>query len=174
MALKYSKKALLLTVAALFAWWHWHVPDIARADGPPELWEMEAAKADQPVMSVDRLRAQYASNNSEFFNDRLPKDVVIDYSESDGENMATTMKFSDGTFHIALNPEYAGAKRVAEYLLLHEACHVAVWDRLHKDNNQVLSWQEEHGPVWRACMLKIDAVGGFRQIFIDSYVEKIP
>lgn len=175
MALKYSKKALLLTVAALFAWWHWHVPDIARADGPPELWGMEAAQVGTPpVMTIAQVEKQYAAYNSEFFNDRLPKNVVIDYGEEDSKNMATTSRFSDGTFHIALNPQYVGAQRVVDYLLLHESCHVAVWDRLHKDNDHVLSWEEEHGPVWRACMLKIDAVGGFRQIFIDSYVEKIP
>lgn len=146
-----NKTLIVIIGVALFAWW-------GLTNKPP-------------YMTVERLQRQYASNNAEFFNDRLPKDIVIDYGENSDEFMATTVRWSDGTFHIALNPRYAGAERVAEYLLLHESCHVAVWDEVHAGSNDKITQKKEHGPAWRACMLNIDAAGGFRQIFIDSFEE---
>lgn len=113
-------------------------------------------------MTVEQLQNQYAVDNDRFFDDKLPKKVVIDYGETNPQYMATTA-FRENEFHISLNPTFARAERVDKYLLLHEACHMDTW-----------SEGVEHGPDWRVCMLKIDAQGGFREIFIDEYQEKMP
>jgi predicted SprT family Zn-dependent metalloprotease len=112
-------------------------------------------------MTAAQLRTQYDNDNDRFFNNKLPKDVMIDYGETGSEYMATTAAVGD-TFRISFNPSYAKSERVDEYLLLHEACHIATW-----------KYGVSHGPEWRICMLQIDAQGGFREIFIDGYQEKI-
>lgn len=113
-------------------------------------------------MSVKQLHNLYESNNHQFFDNKLPNNVVIDFDEKNPDDMATTTREDSGMFRISFNPTFSKATRVEEYLLLHEACHIAVWGNT------------EHGPKWRACMLGIDAQGGFREIFIDGYREKMP
>lgn len=113
-------------------------------------------------MTIEQLQNQYSEDNDRFFNNKLPKKVTIDYGETDPRYMATTVLKDDG-FHISLNLAFARAERVDQYLLLHEACHIETW-----------SEGSQHGPDWRVCMLKIDAQGGFREIFIDEYEEKMP
>lgn len=113
-------------------------------------------------MTVEQLQSQYSSNNDRFFDNKLPKKVVIDYSETNPLYMATTTEHEDG-FHISFNRAFARAGRVDEYLLLHESCHIVAW-----------SDGVGHEARWRTCMLGIDAQGGFREIFIDGYKEKMP
>jgi hypothetical protein len=148
------------------------IASIASADAPEEFQPQAAEIGLAPRMSLKDVYKQYAANNDEFFDGKLPRDVTIDYEEHDDKNMATTDVWTDGTFHISLNPHYAVAERTTEYLLLHEECHVAVWDKTH--NAKGISTENDHGPAWRACMLNIDAAGGFRRIMIDGYQEKMP
>lgn len=112
-------------------------------------------------LTAAQLKKLYDLDNNRFFDSKLPKNVVIDYNEMNPLYMATTNIMGDGLFHISLNPDYAKAERVEEYLLLHEACHIKTWsDTLH-------------GPKWRTCMLGLDAQGALREIFVDNYQEKI-
>ncbi|HXQ38134.1 MAG TPA: SprT-like domain-containing protein [Anaerolineales bacterium] len=113
-------------------------------------------------MTTTQLHAQYEQDNERFFNNRLPKNTIIDYGETDPQYMATT-SLAGNTFRISFNPVYAKSERLDEYLLFHEACHIVTWRH-----------GVDHGPEWRTCMLKIDVQGGFREIFIDGYQEKMP
>lgn len=105
---------------------------------------------------LDRV---YASNNSEYFSDKLPKDVVIDWSEKEEESMAVT-EVDYGRFHIKLNPFYVRADRTAWLVLLHEQCHIETWDEALKG--------EEHGHKWQLCMLRLEMSGAYRPILIDG------
>lgn len=106
------------------------------------------------------LNVWYDEYNETYFATRLPHDVVIDYSET-GPFMATTMKMSDGRFHIAFNEKYVASPRVAHIILLHEMCHVKTWE------------ENGHGRLWRSCMLSLDASGAFRAELIDGYREEM-
>lgn len=114
----------------------------------------------------------YAAYNEEYFNNTLPKDVVIDWGLSGEESIATTIRMSDKRFHIAFNDFYARAERVAHTTLLHEMCHIPTYDEdegadgAFPDLTQI---QRTHGPQWRACMLRIDGMGAFRRELIDGY-----
>lgn len=107
------------------------------------------------------LDRRYASNNSEFFDDKLPKDTVIDWAEHGSDNMATTSVLPDGRFHIAFNEKYCLADRTAHMVLLHEQCHVRTFSEITSDP------RTEHGPRWRTCMLNLYQQGAFKNELID-------
>jgi hypothetical protein len=109
-------------------------------------------------VTVKSLKRSYAEYNAEYFENKLPKDTIIEYNLDDSNFVALTSKFSDGRFHIGFNPAYTGADRFADLVMLHEMCHV--------DN-----WGDNHGRKWRACMIELDLRGAFREELIDSYEE---
>lgn len=119
--------------------------------------------------STKKLQETYAGFNGQYFQNSLPKDVVIDYSEYNPEYAATTRPLPDGRFHIAINETYAGAERMLLITILHEECHVKTWDL-----DMGAGGNDMHGKHWRACMLQLDAQGVFREIIIDGYREKMP
>jgi len=94
----------------------------------------------------------YQEFNEQYFNNRLPKDTIIDYAES-GPNIATTDLMSSKRFHIAFNEKYASSERIVREIMLHEQCHIKVWP---KDGNwSVEDYQTEfHSKKWRTCMLR--------------------
>lgn len=108
------------------------------------------------------LNKYYDGSNSEFFDGKLPKDVIIDWGEYDIDKMASVTKLPSGKFHIAFNERYSAADRVARMTLLHEECHIATWDELAKN---------QHGPRWRTCMLNLYQVGAFKKDLIDGHDE---
>lgn len=123
----------------------------------------------EPAVSITGLTLSYAGANDEYFGGKLPKNVTITLDETNSGFMASTMVHSDGTFWIQFNPKYTAAERVANITLLHEMCHIKVWPQTHDD-----MFADDHGPLWRGCMLSLDAQGAFRQQIIDGYREKTP
>lgn len=116
------------------------------------------AKVDLPK-DLDKW---YSIYNSEFFNDKLPKDTVIDWGEYDLDRMGSTSVLPDGRFHIAFNEKYCLADRTARMILLHEDCHIATFTETTRDSK---TW---HGPRWRTCMLNLYQVGAFKKDLIDG------
>ena len=106
------------------------------------------------------LEKSYADFNAQYFKERLPKDVIIDYELHDSEFMALTQREGSGRFRITFNPYYLTAERNADLTMLHEQCHVK-------------NWGDEHGNKWRSCMIQLDLAGAFREQLIDSYQEKM-
>jgi hypothetical protein len=98
--------------------------------------------------------------NSEYFGDKLPKDIVIDWNERDDHNMATTTTLPDGRFHIALNEKYCLATRIAHVTLLHEDCHVLTFSEVEDG--------KEHGPRWKTCMVNLSQQHAFENELIDD------
>jgi hypothetical protein len=123
---------------------HISVPAIAKIDLPKDL---------------DKL---YAADNSEYFDDKLPRNTVIDWDEHDGTRMASTQVLPDGRFHIAFNKKYCLSERVVRIVLKHEECHIATFSEITRDA------KTEHGPRWRTCMLNLYQVGGFKRELIDG------
>lgn len=140
-----TRTKILIAVAAALVYFYcqqrFMAPCSTRSDLPKDL---------------DKYYSQY---NSEFFNDTLPRDVVIDWGEYNTDRLASTSKLSDGRFHIAFNEQYTSAGRVARLVLLHEQCHIATW------SEQPL----EHGPRWRTCMLNLYQQGAFKADLIDGH-----
>jgi len=111
------------------------------------------------VERCEGLKVWYDQYNEQYFQNKLPHDTVIDFSEH-GPYMATTST-SDGVhFRIAFNEKYAVAARYDHVTLLHEMCHIATPG---EEEN------EGHGPRWRTCMLVVEAEGAFRAALIDGY-----
>lgn len=118
--------------------------------------------ATNPTLTISELHLWFNAFDDEYFNGRLPKDTVIDYTEFDDRWMATTDYWeSDQKFHIRLNKKWTAASRVSLETLLHESCHIETW---HED--------ALHGSRWRNCMLRLDRVGAFRELIIDDYTEE--
>ncbi len=115
---------------------------------------------EKTVVTVEELQATYRTYNLTEFGGKLPTDTIIDFDEKDPDNMASTSQEADGQFHISFNHKFVAGVRVMNLTMLHEQCHIATWGN-------------KHGREWRACMLKLDAAGVFREIIIDGYRETI-
>lgn len=139
---------VLITIALAVLYFaltqHFSAPAIARADLPKDL---------------DKW---YSIYNSEFFDDKLPKDTVVDWGEYNNDRMGSTSILPDGRFHIALNEKYCLAERTARMVLKHEECHVSTFSEVTHDS------KTEHGPRWRTCMLNLYQVGAFKRDLIDG------
>jgi hypothetical protein len=108
----------------------------------------------------------YAIYNDAYFQNRLPKIIVIDLLEPNDKFMASTMCDDIGVnCKMHFNLKYVSADRIAKITLKHEMCHVKTWMR----DMDFLGVQNDHGPIWRSCMLQLDMQGAFRQDIIDGY-----
>lgn len=139
---------LLAVGAVLLQWAHDGYVDKARH-----------ARLGKPCLA---LNMWYDEFNDEYFENDLPKNVVIDYGITGNEDeIAATSQLPDGRFHIAFNEDYARAPRVAHVFLIHEMCHIKTWGEI-----------AEHGSRWRTCMLVVDAEGAHRSQLIDGYTNQ--
>ena len=145
--MKHKLRLLIFIVAALT----WLLAIGASRKGPKIV-------AHANIEGQTELDKKYAEYNELYFDNKLPKDTLIDHSES--IQMASTMKMSNGRFHIAFNDKYTLAERVSRSTLLHEQCHIQTWSEQKA---------AEHGPRWRTCMLTLDIQGIFRRLTIDEY-----
>ncbi len=151
-------KALLAIVLAVICWW------LFGCGGGPKIPSTPIVAND--AVTVSYLEKLYATDNEEFFRNKLPKNPRIDLLEE--QNMATTMCSDDGKDCVVkFNLKYVAARRVADFTILHEMCHIKVWGKEVDDFGQKVI----HGKLWRSCMLQLDQVGVFREIIIDNYQE---
>ena len=110
--------------------------------------------------SETNLNDFYQTANNAYFGDRLPKDTILDWTETRSLYMATTTKVGSG-FHVAFNPAYIASTRYIHLTEYHEMCHIESW----------IERPDEHGPKWRTCMLRLETAGAFRREIIDGYKE---
>jgi hypothetical protein len=134
-------------------------------DNGPIRVELPLVPAQKSIGGPYDLKAIYSEFNEQYFYNRLPKDVLIDFSETENY-MATTIMMSDERFHIRFNPKYVNAERVVRETMLHEQCHIKTfkWELSLEDIRT-----KQHGREWRACMLQLDTQGAFRRELIDYY-----
>ena len=129
--------------------------------GPEVVVANAAIYTPKSTVTTAYLEDLYKTDNETFFQNKLPS-VSINLLEMKGTAMATTVCDESATeCELKFNLKYVAAKRVANFTMLHEMCHVKTWD---KDS-------DSHGKVWRTCMLQLDSVGAFREILIDNYSE---
>jgi len=114
----------------------------------------------------DNLYIWYAGYNDEYFGDNLPRDTVITQEKIDSDSLANTVfNKSDKRFHIRFNSMYPIGSRLSHLILLHEQCHIETYDEPMNDNDA----EPDHGPRWRACMLRLETMGAWRRLLIDNY-----
>jgi hypothetical protein len=111
---------------------------------------------------TEYLVGRYEIYNSEYFKDKLPKDTVIDFSETRDAFVALTTKLPDGRYHIAFNRKYVRTPDFGDLILLHESCHIPTYDYYDRVDGF-------HGKEWRACMTELDLQGAFRYELIESF-----
>jgi hypothetical protein len=115
------------------------------------------------------LQQTYGWYNSEYFDDTLPRDVVLDWSATGDDEMAHTTHSLGGRFNISFNDRYTEAERVANETMLHEQCHIKTWGNVVTPEEVMTG---RHTRAWRACMLELDLKGAFRHEIIDYYDGK--
>lgn len=117
------------------------------------------------------MRVLYTTYNDAYFQNRLPKNTVVDMLEPNPDYMASTTCDNDAC-EIHFNQDYVVAARTAKLTMLHEMCHVKTWGKDETTFGEVTE-QIQHGRRWRSCMLELDAEGANREILIDNYHEDI-
>lgn len=105
----------------------------------------------------DNLDAWYAGFNHQYFQDELPKTVVITKTLDDDRFMALTF-YENGRYHIALNPRYNISTKVERMNILHESCHI----RMFVEGEEEF---DDHGPKWQSCMLELAEKGAFASLW---------
>lgn len=157
---------ILLTIALAVLVWSLFGCRNPEGPGGSEVSAPRTIVFTKTVVTAAYLKDLYRINNETFFQNKLPKDSEINLSEE--TDMASTMCQDDGTECVVkFNLKYVLAKRVADFTMLHEQCHIKIWNKELDSFGQ----QVEHGKVWRTCMLQLDAAGAFREIIIDGYSE---
>lgn len=110
------------------------------------------------IFSQDRhLDEWYASYNHTYFQDELPKTVVITRNLQDDRFMAIT-DYSDGYYHIGINPRFNLSTKTERINLLHEQCHILGFVE-HDDEF------DQHGPKWQQCMHNLANQGAFNDLW---------
>ena len=113
----------------------------------------------KPIRSDDRhLDTWYATYNHEYFQDELPKNVVITRNLTDDSFSAFTF-YTDNWFHIAINPRLNIDPGAEKMTLLHESCHIYI-AVTHEDNEP-----NNHGPKWQACMHRLANENAFESLW---------
>lgn len=150
-----TKILITVTLAFLTSWVFEHFQD-------PSPQEPSSASFDD---LNEHLNHQFEAYNSAYFQDRLPKNTIIDFSETRDLYTSVTERLPDGRYRIAFNKKYVRATTIADIILLHESCHIPTYD----DYDSVEGY---HGKEWRACMLELDMQGAFRHELIYAFQGK--
>jgi hypothetical protein len=150
--MKTRYKILITIVLAILAVWLQGLMDKV-----PEHETEAIANLTNDGPTVPDLLGFYETYNEEFFQNKLPRNTVVDWSETDSHLMARVRE-TNGVFHIGLNLKFSSANRIARLMILHEMCHIKYFD-------------DSHGPLWRGCMLTLEMEGANRAILIDGLEE---
>jgi hypothetical protein len=157
-----TRAKFLLTVVLAVLWW------LAFGCSTAPTVERERY-AVPPVIfgddtTLDYLQRLYPVYNEVYFDNKLPKDTVIDLSEA--HDMATTVCDPSGTgCSIRFNLKYVAAPRTAQTTMLHEMCHI----KTRSAEFAAVGSYNQHSKIWRSCMLTLDMQGAIRDILIDNY-----
>lgn len=106
------------------------------------------------------LRCWYSYYNKKYFDNKLPKNVDIDYGPCDGLVNVIACSWLDKKpngeviAYIRLIPEQNLAPNVSHMNLLHEQCHLATPYVGH-----------DHGVEWQTCMHKLADAKAFDSLW---------
>ncbi len=94
--------------------------------------------------------------NDEYFDGRLPHNVEICSRNTDDNKLAVTTL--EDHFIITFNTQYRIGGGLEHLILLHEDCHILTWAE-----------KAEHGRDWKNCMKRLDKIGAFNRLLIESF-----
>lgn len=97
------------------------------------------------------LRRYYLHLNRKWFNGELPLDTIITW-EPCVKAYGYCEDLGNGRFHIRIDTALKGLDEFMLITLLHEMCHVKVWDA-------------KHGRKWKAEMRRLAAAGAFDDLW---------
>jgi hypothetical protein len=103
-----------------------------------------------PVMDQVELQAWYKDYNHRYFGNSLAPAVVIQWEDMHDRKRMGETDCKAYPCIIKLDPTYNLAFPTAKATLLHELCHVKVYDE-----------KEDHGRRWHACMDGLWESGAF-------------
>jgi hypothetical protein len=106
------------------------------------------------------LKAWYDSYNTEYFDDTLPKDIVIERVKLPDRVLARTVE-THGQFHIQFNKTNNMGADYEHLTLLHESCHIKTWDE-----------SAMHGKDWAACMYMLQGKKAFTDLLVEGYKDR--
>lgn len=104
------------------------------------------------------LDTWYATYNHEYFQDELPKTVVITRNLTDDRFMAQTF-YENNFYHISINPRFNESRKIEKFNLLHESCHIYIFINHEEDEF------DDHGSHWQKCMHKLADQGAFELLW---------
>jgi hypothetical protein len=104
-------------------------------------------------MPPSKMQEDYSKFNSAWFAGGLPANVIVKYAAHPQLNAMGLTDVVDGHFVIYIDPKYHANSKAADMTLLHEICHIRVWD--------VAVAGDEHGAPWKECMVRLAENGAF-------------
>lgn len=129
-----------------------------------------AAALPSPAPKLDVApQALYNEANELYFFNRLPRDgrvVMVEgdiatHTNKNEEIMAVTYvtHSSPHTYKTVISPKYNLALPTEELTVLHEACHIEVYEQGPAD------YDGQHGPEFQNCMLRLAKMGAFEHVW---------
>jgi len=107
----------------------------------------------------DRLNPWYDGYNEKYFNNELPKNVLISHNLHDDRFSALTEQYESGFYHIEFNEKFNLSRREELFTLLHESCHIRNMSSSQGDEF------DQHGVRWQQCMLSLANRGAFSDLW---------
>lgn len=114
------------------------------------VWGVQFAIAQEHRRTPQYLQAMYQELNKQFFQNALPAARLEWADLTHADAMGQTFQENDDSFVIQVDRNTNFSFWIDSELrdtVEHEACHVATWGAEEND----------HGPVWQACMTRIHA-----------------
>src|SRR6266446_2808391 len=125
--MRFRTKILLTIALAVLVWSLFGCGD-PEGPGGSEAPAPSAVIFTKTIVTTVYLKDLYRIDNERFFQNKLPKDTEINLFEE--TDMASTVCQEDiAGCEIRFNLKYVGAKRVAEFTMLHEQCHIKIWNK---------------------------------------------
>lgn len=108
------------------------------------------------------LSQLYDGYNTEYFFGSLPKTARVEWGEminpdSGKPDMGQTDRIGP-IYHIIISVHYHPSMKEAQITLLHEMCHVQIWQ-------SGLTELDQHGPLWKDCMHRLADEGAFDDLW---------
>jgi hypothetical protein len=129
-----------------------------------------ALRAQYTARDNTRIQQDYAYYNEAFFNNTLPKNTVVVWSNIPKEErnsssgkisvfiMGNTHEDADGTFTISVDTKSNITQVTTDITILHEMCHVKTLDFAQEHD------QDVHGPAFKACVVELEMQGAFTDL----------
>lgn len=129
-------------------------------------WAMQPEPKVEQASVSENLYLWYSSYNDVYFGDKLARDPVISHEKIAADEYAHTVySVAEQRYHIVFNTKYPLGPRFEHLILQHEMCHIETYDENVDEPEAV----KDHGPLWRACQLRLELNGAWRNELIDGY-----